>query len=360
MSRRSKGEGSLRQRPDGRWEARYNDAGGRRRSIYGASQKEARAALKDALRRIDAGQPATDSKMLLKDWGAHWLTHVIKPAKAPRTHHSYAERWRIDIDPALGDTQIGKLTTEQIERWRDALLAQEAPRRSPRTVAYGRTILHAALDEAVRRGLIVRNPAALAAAPAVPRTRFEPFTVEEAQALINSLRGTRWEAFYQLALGLGLRRGELIGLRVADLDLERGRLSVRKAKTKAGVRTLNLPDFLRVALAAHLKRQQVEASLKPALFKEGWLFPSQVGTKLGETPLRRTFKLHLKKAGLREIRFHDLRHACASYLLNEGVPLKAVSAILGHAQTSTTSEIYWHLTNGSEVEALNKGSKLAG
>lgn len=351
----------MRQRPDGRWEARYNDAGGRRRSVYGATQKEARAALKDALRRIDEGKPATDSKMLLKDWGTHWLTHVIKPAKAPRTHHSYAERWRIDIDPALGELQIGKVSTERIERWRDALLAQEAPKRSPRTVAYAHTLLRAALEEAVRRGLIIRNPAALATAPAVPRSKMEPFTVEEAQTLINSLRGTRWEAFYQVALGLGLRRGELINLRVADLDLERGRLSVRKSKTKAGVRTLNLPDFLRVALAAHRKRQQVEAKLLPEGFNaEGWLFPSQVGTRLGETPLRRTFKLHLKKSGLREIRFHDLRHTCASYLLNEGESLKVVSAILGHAQTSTTSEIYWHLTNGADAVALNKGSKLAG
>lgn len=365
-NRRGHGEGSIRQRSENRWEGRYTDpATGKRHSVYAKTQRACREAMKAAQRRIDQGLPPTDSRQTLAAFLDQWLETIIKPKKRPRTYDSYNERIRLDISPHLGAITLAGLTPQRVQAWMADLLAETteggAPRLRPRTVAYDHSILRAALNVALKWGLVQRNVAALAEAPSSAPPRLEPLSVEEANALIASVAGTRWEGLYRLALGLGLRMGELINLTWADVDLSRARLVVRVSKTRTGERTINLPRFLVDALATHRERQRLDASLMEAGWNSGgFVFPSEVGTRLWHGNLRGSFKRHLKAAGLREIRFHDMRHSCASFLLNEGVPLKQVSEILGHAQTSTTSDIYWHVYNETQRGALDKGERFAG
>lgn len=364
--RRAHGEGSIRQRPDGRWEARYTEPEtGKRRSVYGDTQRACRDALRAVLRRLDEGKPAQDSRETLRSFLHTWLETVVKPKRAHKTYVSYAERVRLDINPHLGELQLQALTPKRVQTWMAGLAAEVdergKPRLSARTVEYDHSILRNALNVALKWGLVSRNVAALADAPSVERGKADAYTPEEAQRLIESVAGTRWEAFYRLALGLGLRMGELIGLRWRDIDLERGRLTVARSKTRKGERTINMPDFLVDTLHEHRVLQERDRELLPKDWNpDGLVFPSEAGTRLWEGNLRGTFKRHLRAAGLRPIRFHDLRHTCASYLLNEGVPLKQVSDILGHAQTSTTTEIYWHIANETQRGALDKVRGLVG
>lgn len=364
--RRANGEGSIRQRSEDRWEGRFTDpTTGKRHSVYAETQRACRAAMKAALRRIDDGLPPMDSRQLLRTFMDTYLETVVKPKRAHKTWVSYCERNRLDIAPHLGDIRLAALTPQRVQQWMSDLAAERdeagAPRLSARSVAYAHSILRAALNVALKWGLIQRNVAALAEAPRAERTYLEPWSPDEAQRLIDHVAGTRWEALYQVALGLGLRMAELINLRWADVDLERGRLVIRKSKTRTGERTLNLPRFLIAALRAHQDRQRLDATLMPEGWNaDGYVFPSQEGTRLWHGNLRGSYKRHLKASGVRPIRFHDMRHSCASFLLNEGVALKQVSEILGHAQVSTTSEIYWHVYNESQRGALEVGERFAG
>jgi integrase len=364
--RRAHGEGSIRQRGEDRWEGRFTDpTTGKRHSVYAKTQKLCREAMKAALRRIDDGLPPTDSRQLLRTFIETYLDTVVKPKRAHKTWVSYSERARLDILPHLGDIRLVALTPQRVQQWMADLLAEKdeagAQRLSARTVRYDHSILRAALNIALKWGLVQRNVAALAEPPTAQRTYLQPWSVEEAQRLIDHVAGTRWEGLYRAALGLGLRMSEMINLLWSDVDLARGKLTIRTSKTRKGERTLNLPRFMVEAFQAHRERQRLDALLLPEGWnKAGYVFPSEEGTRLWHGNLRASYKRHLAAAGVRPIRFHDMRHSCASFLLNEGVPVKQVSEILGHAQVSTTSEIYWHVYNESQRGALDVGERFAG
>jgi integrase len=349
--RRAHGEGTVRQRKDGRWEARITLADGKRRSVFAVTQREVIAKMREALRRDEQGLAAVSDKMTVKEFIERWVDEVVRERNAESTHRSYAERIRIDIVPHLGDTPLTKLTPQHVQRWMSTL--REAGR-SARTVQYDRAILRIALNQAMRWGLVARNVAALSSPPSVKRTAIEPLTPEQAQKLIAQVRGTRWQALYQIALGLGLRKGEIMALRWPDIDFTDGRLTVRRAKTRAGERTLELPQVLVAALRFHQEFQAEEQQALGADWNPNQLvFCSEAGTAYHSSNLHKSFKGHLRRAGLpTRIRFHDLRHSCAGYLLSEGVPLKTVSDILGHSQISITADFYGHISPKAQREAL--------
>lgn len=217
--------------------------------------------------------------------------------------------------PHLGEIPLTKLTPQQVQQWMRKLRGLD---KAPRTVQYARAILRVALNDALRWGLVSRNAAALASPPSVERPKIVPLTPEQAKALIAVARGTRWQALYQVALGLGMRKGEITALR------------------------------------SHKAIQDEEQLwLGEGWNKEGLVFPSEAGIAYSHSNLHKSFKGHLKRAGLPEtIRFHDLRHSCAGYLLSEGVPLKTVSDILGHSQISITADYYGHISPKAQREAL--------
>ncbi len=212
--------------------------------------------------------------------------------------------------------------------------------------------------QALKWGLVTRNVATLIDPPKSRREEVQPYSEEEARRLLDAVTGDRLEALYTTALALGLRQGELLGLRWEDVDLAKGKLQVRQQvqqlrgqppliktlKTRASRRDLDLPAALVERLAAHRERQRREFAAKGRDWPgAGLLFPSTADTPLIPRNLTRHYKRLLRRAGLPERRFHDLRHTAASLMFAGGLEATAVQRVLGHSSIAITNDTYIHL-----------------
>ena len=299
-----------------------------------------------------AGVDFTVERQTVQQYLERWLEHTVKEDREPKTYTSYEQMVRIHIVPAIGHMQLDKLSPDHVQQMIAALRRKD--HLSDRTVQLAYRILSVALNRAVKFGYITRNVATLVDTPKARKRPIRPLTVEEAQRFLEAVKGHRLTPLYQVALGLGLRQGEILALRWFDVDLDKRQLHIRKAKTEAGIRTLVLPQALVESLRAHWLFQQQERLVQGLNWREhGLVFPSEVGTPLSARNLLRQFKSALKKAGLPEtIRFHDLRHSCASFLIAKGVHPRVVMEILGHAQISITMDTYAHVLSEVQAEAV--------
>jgi integrase len=256
------------------------------------------------------------------------------------------------------------------------LNAKAAAGLAPRTVGYLRGVLRQALGFAERMDLVGRNVARLARPPRVPRRQVNPLTIDQARTFRAAIAGDRLEALYLVAVGCGLRQGEILGLRWGDVDLEGRTLSVRNAlarvdgelrlvepKSATSRRIIPMPAFVAEALAAHRVRKATEAlprrPLPPDPFAD-LVFTTTLGTPLDGISVTRRFQRVLKAAGLPRQRFHDLRHAAASYMLAAGVPARVVMETLGHSEISLTLNTYSHVLPGLGRDAADRMDALLG
>jgi integrase len=221
--------------------------------------------------------------------------------------------------------------------------------------------------------LVTRNAAALVKPPKAKRTfKAKPLTKEEAERFLQQTISNRDEALYSVALSLGLRQGEALGLRWSDIDLEQGVLHVRhqlqwttdkpsrpalvEPKTSRSVRTLTMPPTVIADLKAHRRRQLEEQLLAGGRWQgQQWdlVFPTSIGTPYHHVNLLNRFEALLRKAGLEERRYHDPRHSCASFLVAKGVHPRVVMQYLGHADFTTSMKIYSHVELDSIKEATD-------
>ena len=356
--KRGDGEGTIRQRKEGLWEAKYSyrDAAGnlQRRSLYAKTQREVSEKLRAALMTIDRGdQPLTD-RQTVGQFLDRWLVDVVKPSVRPKTHYSYAQLVRLHLLPGLGRHQLAKLTAQHVQAFMNAKLAAGL---SARTVQYLRAVLRRALGQALKWGLVSRNVATLIDPPRVERPEMLAFTPEQAARFLAGVRGDRLEALYTVALSLGLRQGEALGLRWQDVDLESGALRVAVAlvkingqpprlaepKTARSRRALPLPAPLIAQLRAHRTRQREERLLAGEKWvgeQWGLVFANRLGGPLDPAHVVTAFKKHLQRAELPNLRFHDLRHSCASLLVAQGTHPREVMEILGHSTIALTMNTY--------------------
>ena len=229
---------------------------------------------------------------------------------------------------------------------------------SARRVQMMHAVLRTALNQALRWGLVPRNVATLVDPPRAIREPVNPMSPDEARRFMEAARGDPFEAVFAIALGLGLRVGEVLGLRWQDIDLEAGRLTVRHAlqraksqglelvepKSRTSVRNLVLPAFVVRALRQQQLRQKQQVRWGGLKWQEKDLvFTSSLGTPIESNKVRRGFKALLKKTGLRDMRLHDLRHSCASFLLAQGLQPRTIMELLGHSQISLTMNTYAHV-----------------
>jgi integrase len=249
------------------------------------------------------------------------------------------------VAPALGNVRLSKLTPAHLQGFYCSKLDSGL---SPRTVQYIHVVLHRALKQALRWGLTVRNVAEAVDPPRVPKKEITPLSPGQARAFLEAVRGDRLEALYVLAIHTGMRQGELFNLRWDDVDLDAGVLRVRGTKTTRSRRTVTLSETALDALRSHLERQLGEIDKAGSLWREnGLVFATAIGTPLSRQNLtQRSFKPLLEKAGLPQIRFHDLRHTCATILLSRGVHAKFVQELLGHATIAITLDTYSHVLPG--------------
>ena len=355
MAKRANSEGSVYQVKGGpkagRWVGAVTLAGGRRRVAYGSTRTEAARKLTAMMREHDLGTLAKGARTRVGPFLREWLAGIEGKVR-PSTHTRYRQIVENDLMPLLGGLSLERLTPADVE----TAMRKRSEQVSSRTVHHMRAVLRTALNSALSQQLVGRNSAALAKPPRVPYRPVEPLDPDQARRLLAAARGQRLEALYAVALSLGLRQGEILGLRWEDVDLRGGVLHVRHAlqrvdrtlklvevKTRGSHRTLNLPDFLSDALQAHRQRQKEEADAAAYWEDHGFVFTALDGSPLDGDRCRRDFVQLLAKAELRPMRFYDLRHSCSSLLLAQGVPLRSIMELLGHSSITLTANTYSHL-----------------
>ncbi len=350
--RRANGEGSISKRKDGRWEGRYTietPLGPKRRTVYGKTRGEVAKKLAAAPREETV---SVDPKLILKDYLGTWLRDSVKNSVRPTTYHRYEGVVRLHINPFVGDTKLLKLTPDRVQAlYRNRLDAGC----SPRTVQYVHVTLHKALKQALRWQIVPANVAEAVVVPRVPKEEITPLSPAQVKVFLRAIAGDNLETMFALAVTTGMRQGEILGLRWEDLDLDAGVVRVRRTlswdgkkivfappKTAKGKRSIGLTGGTVQRLKSHKMRQEAgKASPSEDL---GLVFTNgDGGPRRSRGYLTLALRKVLKKAGLPSIRFHDLRHTCATLLLSRNIHPKVVQEMLGHATISITLDTYSHV-----------------
>jgi integrase len=281
------------------------------------------------------------------NWLAYWLT-TKRGTVAPSTLEYYTRHIGYAL-PHIGPIPLYALEPAHI---RDVLAAPSLLK--PQSRKHVRTVLSMALQLAVNEGIIPRNPCATVEPPKVERYRAYALSDAELQALFAAVAGTRLEPFWRLMADYGMRLDELSSAHWVDYDMATGKLHIRATKTGTE-RWLELTDDHQGRLAAWRDALAVEAEDAPRRREMGYLFPSEAGTKLLASNVRRAFKEALDRAELpRVIRVHDLRHTAATNLIAAGNDIPTVQYITGHKDTKVLLEIYAHYQQGRDREAVER------
>jgi integrase len=358
QGKRANREGSIyRERSTGDWRGAVTLADGSRRRIRGRTKAEAKAKV-DELRGLQAAGLPVGSTDRLDGFARWWLGTLDAKAVSGQKSTNTVDnsRWALEtwVVPALGARRLIDLEPEDVEN----LLAKMATGGMSRSsLIRVRSVLGQALHVAEKRGKVLRNVARLAEMPATkaPAAR-RSLTVEEASSLLEAIRGDRLEALYLTALMLGLRPGEVTGLRWEDLNgsrlsievsmkNERGRLRLGATKTPRSRRALQVPPPVADALSAHSKRQKVERlTAGPEWVDTGLIFTTPFGTPIDPSNLRHAFAKVTERAGIGRWTLNELRHSAASLLSADGVPLEVIADMLGHTSTRMLEAHYRHPT----------------
>jgi integrase len=367
-------KGHIRKRGQSSWAIVLDlgrDANGKRRQKWHTvlgNKREAQRELTRLLHEMNTGAYVEPTRMLVRDYLEKWLAHA-KSKVAGKTFERYEEIVRKHLIPALGHHPLAKLQPLQIQQYyaealESARLDGKAGGLSAQTVLHHHRVLHRALRLAVQWLLLARNPADAVESPRPEPKQIPVLDEAEATTLLAALRDTRLYEPTLMALASGLRRGELMALHWQDVDLDAGKVIVRRSlqQTREGVtakepksgkgRTVALPA-LAVRCLRTLKARQAETrlSLGPAYEDNGLVFARADGRVWEPNSFSSAFAAAVRKSGLPHVNFHALRHSHATILLKRGTNPKIVSERLGHARVGTTLDIYSHVLPGMQEEA---------
>lgn len=368
--KRGNNEGSVYKRKNGRWRAQIS-LHGRRIGFSAKNKGDAQSWLRKMQDEVQGGLQYENTQVTLQSFISNWLVS-IEPSLRYNTILQYRQIAETHILPVLGQHKLRELRPEHIQQMCNSMVAAG---KGLRTVRLTHAVLRRTLVHATRLGLIARNPALGIVPPKYVRKEMETLDDKQAQQLLAlaEVKKDRFCALYHLAISTGMRQGELLGLKWADVNLDQGYLQVQRQlvrtqetgfgfsapKTKSGIRRIDLGSNTVEVLKVHKKRQYEERLLAGSKWREyDLVFPSSIGTLMNRDNLRSRFKRLLEAAGLPEIRFHDLRHTAASLMLNNGVPLIVVSKRLGHAQPSITLDVYGHQIPTGQQEAAKLMDRL--
>ena len=368
--RRANGEGNIRKRKDGRWEGRYtvghDPETGKAiiKNVLGKTQAEVKEKLKKAIEEnvgIDYGRAKTYT---VGSWLEVWMENYAKIKLRPSTYKTSQGFLKNHIKPQIGGIPLADLTSLDLQRFYKHLLdggrvdrieAKKKPKGlAPKTVRNIHQMIGSAYNLAMEQKLVSKNPTQGCALPKVEHKEMKTLTADQLSAFFQEARDSGVYELYYLDLATGLRRGELLGLKWTDVDLDRGVLKIQRAisrqngkvveaplKTKNAYRTLPLSaDAISV-----LKMQKCKVN------SSEWVFPSPTGGPMSPDSVLHMLQRVLKRAGLPRIRFHDLRHTFATLALENGMDVKTLSAMLGHVSAVTTLDIYTHITGDMQRAA---------
>jgi integrase len=352
--------GQIIQKGPRKWLARVflgRDATGKRRyhgrTIRG-TKKDAQRYLNKALRDIDLDQFVEPSDRPLEDYLRDWLTGSAAARVTERTASEYEALLRLHIIPPLGDRKLSQLTAAEIQRVYNGMTERNL---SARTIRYTHSVLRSALEQAVKWGLLSRNPTKHVDLPRMERRELSVLSVEELGRFLEAAREDRWYALWELLAATGMRPAEALGLKWTDIEGHRiriqrslvrqsdGKWTLKDPKTARARRTVTIPKTVEQTLQRH-RKEQVEDRLKAGADYQdhGFVFAVSNGSPLDwKVVVQRHFKPVVKRASLPRTRPYDLRHTCATLLLAAGENVKVVSERLGHASAALTLDVYSHV-----------------
>lgn len=361
--RRGNKEGSIFLRENGSWRAQVT-IDGKRLSFAGKTQKECRHWIKETNRRIDHGLSFEGARIQYGEYLENWLAS-IKNSLRLQTWRQYRQLVRDYVIPTLGNVRLFDISPGSIQSLYDQMVRDG---KGLRTIQLLHAVMHSSLKQAVKLGILGRNPDD-ATNPPRPKKKEMSFLDEtQVQRLLIVAKETQVRnlALYQLAVSTGMRQGELLGLKWGDVAWGERQIHVKRQlkrvpgkgfefaqpKTKSGIRRIAIGEQIATSLRNH---QQI-LSMEMQSSRNKWtdhelIFPNSLGRPMSARYLLTQFKRILEDANLPIMRFHDLRHTAASLMLNEGVPVLIVAKRLGHSKPSITLDIYGHIVPSMQTKA---------
>ena len=364
----AKGGGTIRQRPDGRWEARYTlgiDPGtGKQiqKSVYGKTQKEVRQKLTAITAEIDSGVYQEPCKMTVNEWLDIWLKDYQIGVK-DSTAYLYERQAKLYLRPALGNIPLETLKAHTIQRLYNSLSQEHDGQLalSAKTIKNIHGVLHKALKQAVLIGYLRTNPTEACILPRIIRKEMHPLEEDQVAVFLREVQGHPHEYLYKIALFTGLREGELLGLMWDCVDFDKGTILVNKQlhrSQKKGEgyyfappknnksRTIRPAPYVMTLLRQQkLVQTQMRLAAGPAWQESGLVFTNEFGRYISLRAVFDCFKRTVRKVGLPNLRIHDLRHTYAVNSIRAGDDIKTVQSNLGHATAAFTLDVYGHFTD---------------
>ena len=401
MAKRENGSGTIRQRKDGTWEARYtagtHPGTGKpiRKSIYGKSQEEVAKKLRKITSEIDSGTYMEPSKMTVKEWFEIWLADYMGDKK-PLTVQQYRSMAETHIYPGIGAVKLSALSAPHIQKFYNQLAVngKTAKRKNPetgkmeivktgeplsaKTIRNIHDIISKALNTAVLQGMVRENVSQRVTVPKVIKAEIQPLTEEQQRDFIAAINGHQFRSIYMLTLFTGLREGEAVGLTWDCFDEKKGTLKVyRQLQRTPGnwsqwrfvplknnkTRVIQLSPFT-VKLLADQKTYQIQQRFKAGIAWQGFqndeerktafIFTDDLGNHLNSATVLENFKKIADQIGVPAARFHDLRHTYAVNSLQEGDNPKTVQENLGHHSAAFTLDVYGHVSDRMKEESARR------
>ena len=353
--------GSIRQRSKGSWELRYDGprkTGGRRRYVsetVRGTKRDAERVLRDRLAALEAGAHVPKTRETVAEFMSTWMQNYAATNTLPSTRYGYQGYINRYIVPTIGHISIQKLTAADIQ----ALYGELAQLgKSPTTIVQLHRIIHKALAEGVRWGILTRNVADATTPPRLQKQELRVWDMRTTVEFLQAIRGTRYGNLYSLAALTGMRRSELCGLKWEDVDLVNKRLRVLRSlqripgtgiqqgptKTQGSRRSIRLSDAAVTVLHGIRGRQLTQEIEAGDDWQDtGLVFTGDIGQPLSPDVVSRQFSRLVKKAGLPHLTLHGLRHGLASLLLSANINPKVVSELLGHSNIGITMDTYSHV-----------------
>ena len=361
MARRGKNEGSIYKKKNGTWRAQIS-LDSKRFSFTAKTRAECHDWLRKMLDQIDQGMTYKGRQLTLKAYLCGWI-ETKKNSLRPKPAQQYERLIRTYIIPGIGHIKLQELTLRRINIFYSHLSSKG---KGTRTIRYIHSILHAAIEQAVKEGILGKNPAHGAILPRQNNKEMGVLTEQQVTQFLITANQSRYRSLYHLAIVTGMRQSELLGLKWADIDWIKGSIKVRRQaqtirgqgivflepKTRASIRSIVVGEGVLQELREHHDRQLNTIQFADSNWQDfDLIFCTKKGTPISQRNLLRDFHRVLEKAGLQRIRFHDLRHTAASLMINHGVPIVVVSKILGHSKPSVTLNIYAHCITELQSEA---------
>ena len=357
----AKNNGTVRQRPDGRWEARATIAG-KRRSFYADRQSDALKAMRAAQKAADDGNYLEPTRITVSAWLDTWLQEYAANTCKPLTLSTYQSRIETHIRPALGKIKLTDLTAAHVQTFYNDLTRNKGL--APKTVNSVHGILHKALTQAVKLRYIGYNPADACDTPRLTQREITPLSESEITAFLAELHRSEepMSRLFRVALFTGMREGEICGLPWDAVDFASGTITVRqqlqKEKKKGGsfyiattknekTRTITAAPFVMDLLREEYAAQRKARLAAGLIWKNEWnlVFTNAIGEHIVPQTALKRFKAVCTRIGRPDARFHDMRHTFAVASLQEGDSVKTVQENLGHATASFTLDVYGHVSD---------------